>query len=658
MNKNNAIEIKNVTKTFKIKASSDKPKDKQPSNNRHRVRERKVLDSISINIKKGEVVGIIGRNGSGKSTLLKLISKILEPDSGSIEVSGTIASILELGMGFHQDMTGRENIYIKGAMYGFSKKDLDERIDSIIEYSNLGDYIENPLKIYSSGMAGRLAFAIMINLDADIFLVDEILSIGDVSFSAKAIQHFRSIAKSGKTVIFVSHNLGTIEEMCSRAIWIEGGKVAEDGPAKRVCDHYRREMIESFDITSELAGSGVTDAQYRLAKMYLEGSKVGKDEVIACEWMRKAAEQRHLQAMAEYADMLFEGIGTERDTAAAIFYYQAAADIGNNDARMKVSALMSGEKDDERTEIRKLFKELAGGGNPLNEHRYADLMLKTAWNHNDRKEALEWFLKAADKGKLESKYQAAVMYRDGVGTQMDVERSIKLFKEAAQAGHNPSQAALAELFMTGIKTEKNEPEAFKWHMQSAESGNSKSQYHVAVMYRDGIGTDTNSEMSKKWFNIFARSSFVNHQVMLAEILKNQKPETEHEYTDLLTRAADSYSPNAMFMLGRAYKDRTPPDMEAATKWLTLSAERNNTRAQLELGDIYLKGIGVEKDPQKALQYYFTAALNVNAVAAYNISMMYKTGDGIEQNMEKYREFLQMAVEGGDRKGIMEAKNAR
>jgi ABC-2 type transport system ATP-binding protein len=616
-------------------------------------REFWALRDVSFRVEAGEIVALIGRNGSGKSTLLKIISRIMEPDSGTIDVGGTIATILELGMGFHQDMTGRENIYIKGAMYGFSKKDIDERIDGIIEYSNLGDYIENPLKTYSSGMTGRLAFAIMINLDADILLVDEILSVGDVSFAAKATQHFRSVANSGKTVVFVSHNLITIEEMCSRAIWIEGGKVVEDGPAKRVCERYRREMIESFDITSELAELGVVDAQYRLARMYKEGIKVGADPATACEWMKKAADNRHIQAQVEYADMLFDGEGTEQDIVTATWYYQTAADKGNNDARMKVSALMGNEKDDDRVEILKLFKELAERGNPLSEHRYADLLFKTAWNNEDRKEALKWFLISADKGNINSKSQVAVMYRDGVGVPTDMKSSIRMFREAAASGHYWAQVSLAEMLLSGVKVDKDESEAFKWFLRSAESGNPKSQYQVATMYRDGIGTEANLEMSKMWFDMFSRSPIVEHQIMIADVLKNQRLETEHDFKDMLTKAAESHNPRAMYTLGTMYRDQIPPNIKLAVKWLTASAERNNAFAQVALGDIYLKGIGVEKDFKEALKHLMSASVNGNPLASYRVSMMYKTGTGVDKNMEKYREFLIMAVEGGNVEAIME-----
>ena len=654
MNAKNAVEITNVTKAFKIKTSPESQKPKPRFRIRKRSEENVVLDNVSLSIKKGEVVGVIGRNGSGKSTLLKLISNIMKPDSGKIEVSGTIASILELGMGFHQDMTGRENIYIKGAMYGFGKKEIDERIDDIIEYSNLGDYIDNPLRNYSSGMTGRLAFAIMIHVDADIFLVDEILSIGDVSFSAKAVQYFRNLAKSGKTVIFVSHNLSTIEEMCGRTIWIEGGKIREDGQSKIVCSHYKKEMIESFEITSELAEYGVLDAQYRLARMYLDGGKVGADHAIACEWMKRAAEGRHIQAQVEYADMLFDGVGTEQDVAAAVFYYQTAADRGSNDARAKIAMLMQEENDD-RKETLNFFKGSAEKGDPLSEYRYADLLLKTAWNNDDRKNALDWFLKAGDGGHVESKYQAAMMYRDGVGAAADIDSCIRLFREAAEAGHYWAPMALAELFFAGTRTEKNDAEAFKWYLRSAEMGNPKSQYQAAVMYRDGVGVETNAEESKRWFKVFSDSSVVNHQLTAAEILKFAKPNDLRESEDMLIKASGLYNSTAMFRLGLLYKDRPNPNMASAVKWLTSSSEIGNVHAHLALGDIFSKGTGVEKDLFKAFGHYLAAALGGIAAAAYRVAMMSKDGVGTEKDADRYRMFLRIAVEGGNREAMLESE---
>jgi ABC-2 type transport system ATP-binding protein/lipopolysaccharide transport system ATP-binding protein len=202
----------------------------------------------------------------------------MEPDEGTISRSGKIAAILELGMGFHQDMTGRENIYIKGELYGFSKKEMDSKIEGIIDYSGVRMYIDNPVRTYSSGMIGRLAFAIMVNVESDIILVDEVLSVGDSSFSAKAMQHFNEMAESGKTVLIVSHNLGYVEQACNRVIWIENGKVALDGNPADVCAQYQNRINEDPEIILDLAQSGVPDAQYRLALMYRDGNYFQKDK--------------------------------------------------------------------------------------------------------------------------------------------------------------------------------------------------------------------------------------------------------------------------------------------------------------------------------------------------------------------------------------------
>lgn len=649
----NSIEIRNVTKSFKIKISERDHKQKSSLKIRKNAKEKVVLNDVSFDIKRGEVVGIIGRNGSGKSTLLKMISRILEADSGTIEVNGTIASILELGMGFHQDMTGRENIYIKGSMYGFSRNEIDKRIDNIIQYSNLGDYIDNPLKTYSSGMSGRLAFAIMIHVDADILLVDEILSVGDVSFAAKASQHFKSAAKSGKTVLFVSHSLATIEEMCSRTIWIDDGKVRENGPTKFVCDRYRKEMLESFDITSELAELGVPDAQYRLARMYLDENRMGVDPLIACEWMKRAAENRHLQAGVEYADMLFEGIGTERDAVTAMQYYQMAADRGNNDAKMKVALMLGDEVDEDREEMRMFFKKMAEDGHPSNMYRYADLVLKTAWNEKDRKEAFEWFERAAANGHLESMCQTAIMYRDGIGVSRDANKALEQFTKASENGHPKSQSILAELFLTGVKIEKDETEAFRWYLKAAQSGNPRSQYQVAIMYRDGIGTEVDTEKSKFWFKIFSNSAIVGHQLVAGDILRNIETEGMSQ-EKMYLKAAKSFNAYGMYKLGILHRDDVCKyDIDESISRLSDSSNCGDSNSQLALGDIYFKGLCVQRDLDKAFLQYRRAASNGNIQASYKVAMMYKEGLGTNMDYEAYLTNLRFSSQFGNTDAIRE-----
>ena len=221
-----AIEVQDVYKSFDVyldKANSLKEKLLFWKRNRKEVRE--VLKGINLNIKKGEAVALIGVNGSGKSTLLKLMTKIIYPNKGKIITNGKLTSLLELGAGFHADFSGRENIYFNASIFGLTKKEIDNRLEQIIEFSELRDYIDNPVRTYSSGMFMRLAFAVAINVDADILLVDEILSVGDQHFQAKCINKMKELKKEGKTMVFVTHSLGSAQELCNRSIWLCDGKI-------------------------------------------------------------------------------------------------------------------------------------------------------------------------------------------------------------------------------------------------------------------------------------------------------------------------------------------------------------------------------------------------------------------------------------------------
>lgn len=245
MNQGNVIEVKNVKKKFKVfydKGTS--LKEKMLFRKRNHYEERWVLKGISINIKKGEAIGLIGKNGCGKSTTLKLISRIMYPTEGTIEVKGRVSSLLELGAGFHPDMSGRENIYTNASIFGLTRKEINERIDDIIAFSELEEFIDNPVRTYSSGMYMRLAFSVAINVDADILLIDEILAVGDVSFQAKCFERLKNIKASGTTIVIVSHSMGQIEQICDRCIWIENGLIKEEGIPKFVDDHYLTLMEE------------------------------------------------------------------------------------------------------------------------------------------------------------------------------------------------------------------------------------------------------------------------------------------------------------------------------------------------------------------------------------------------------------------------------
>ena len=238
-NKDNAIEVKNMTKSFKL--FYDKPstlKERLVFWNKKKTDTRTVLDNINLEIKKGETVALIGTNGSGKSTLLKLMTKIIYPTKGTITTTGKLTSLLELGAGFHPDFTGRENIYFNASIFGLTAAEIDARINDIIEFSELKDFIDSPVRTYSSGMYMRLAFSVAINVDAEILLIDEILAVGDQHFQDKCFAKLEELAKSKMTIVIVSHSLDSIKKLCNRAIWINEGKVAMDGKCSEVIDEY------------------------------------------------------------------------------------------------------------------------------------------------------------------------------------------------------------------------------------------------------------------------------------------------------------------------------------------------------------------------------------------------------------------------------------
>ena len=237
-----AIIVKNVDKDFIMygdKANTLKEKILRFGSSKKEVHH--VLKNINLTIKKGESVALIGVNGSGKSTLLKLMTKIIYPTSGTVNVYGKLTSLLELGAGFHQDFSGRENIYFNASIFGLSKEEIDNRIEDIIEFSELGDFIDSPVRTYSSGMYMRLAFSVAINVDADILLIDEILAVGDQHFQDKCLNKMLELKKEGKTMVFVSHSKSSVKFLCDRAIWLNNGIVRMDSDTESVLEEYSKE---------------------------------------------------------------------------------------------------------------------------------------------------------------------------------------------------------------------------------------------------------------------------------------------------------------------------------------------------------------------------------------------------------------------------------
>lgn len=237
------IEVKDVKKKFKSyqdKATSFKERFVNPSRSKHE--DVMVLKGINFEVYKGEAIGIIGKNGCGKSTTLKLLTRILYPTEGQINIKGRVSSLIELGAGFHPDMTGRENIYTNASIFGITRKEVDKRLSDIIRFSELEEFIDNPVRTYSSGMYMRLAFAVAINVDADVLLIDEILAVGDSAFQKKCFEKLKEIKRNGTTIVIVSHSMDQMYQICDRLIWIENGLIEDEGEPRIVGEEYLSAM--------------------------------------------------------------------------------------------------------------------------------------------------------------------------------------------------------------------------------------------------------------------------------------------------------------------------------------------------------------------------------------------------------------------------------
>lgn len=243
-----AIKVDKVSKVYRLYSRQrDRLKDALNLTKKKCYREHFALDQLDFEIKKGETVGIIGTNGSGKSTILKIITGVLNPTGGEVTVDGRISALLELGAGFNMEYTGIENVYLNGTMIGFTKEEIDERLQDILDFADIGDFVNQPVKTYSSGMFVRLAFAVAINIDPEILIVDEALSVGDVFFQSKCYHKFEEFKKMGKTILFVSHDLSSITKYCDRAILLNKGHKLFEGTPKEAVDMYKRVLVNQVD---------------------------------------------------------------------------------------------------------------------------------------------------------------------------------------------------------------------------------------------------------------------------------------------------------------------------------------------------------------------------------------------------------------------------
>lgn len=250
------VKITDLTKEYRLyNGPGDRVREVFSITGKKYSRSFRALNGINIDVKRGETVGIIGTNGAGKSTLLKIITGVLPPSSGKVAVNGKIAALLELGAGFHQEYTGLQNIYLNGRIMGYSRKHMDAKVKGIVQFADIGDFIDQPVKTYSSGMFARLAFSVAINVEPDILIVDEALSVGDLFFQNKCFRKFEELKGKGVTILFVSHDIGSIRQMCSRVLWLDHGNQKMFGACEQVCDQYMDEKRRAMN-------AGVTDTAW------------------------------------------------------------------------------------------------------------------------------------------------------------------------------------------------------------------------------------------------------------------------------------------------------------------------------------------------------------------------------------------------------------
>ena len=318
MDNNLAIKVDNVTKTYKL---YDKPIDrlKESLSRRQYHRPFNALNNVSFEVEKGTTVGIIGTNGSGKSTMLKIITGVLSQTGGTVETAGNISALLELGAGFNMDYTGIENIYMNGTMMGFTRDQMDEKLDDILEFAEIGDFVYQPVKTYSSGMFVRLAFALAINVDPDILIVDEALSVGDVFFQSKCYKRMEEIRQNGTTILMVTHDMGSIIKYCDKVIVLNKGDKVAEGPAGEMVDLYKKILAGKYGKEEEDKADEPLSSHIAVNPNRTEYGD-GKARIIDFGLFDEKGEATNLLLKGEYFTIR-EKIRFQEEIAAPIFTY-------------------------------------------------------------------------------------------------------------------------------------------------------------------------------------------------------------------------------------------------------------------------------------------------------------------------------------------------
>ncbi|MBR4227262.1 MAG: SEL1-like repeat protein [Candidatus Methanomethylophilaceae archaeon] len=631
----NAIEVEGISKKFDIKYTTFYGGQAKSG-------VKTVLDGLSFSIKKGEVMGIVGRNGSGKSTLMKILSGIMGPDSGTVNVSGKVASILELGMGFEPEMTGRDNIRIKCSMYGFTEKEINQQMESIIQFSELGEQVDHPLRTYSSGMAAKLAFSVIMHTQCNVMIVDEVLSVGDASFNAKCRMVFQKMKKEGRAILIASHSMETLESMCDRVMWIEEGKVKEIGNPSTVCYHFHSDMVDSFDTIIKLAEEGDVISMNRAAVMLRDGIGAQKDEKRAVELFTKAASMGHTDSQMDLADMKLKA--GKKDEAMNL--YKKAASNGSFGAITRLT-LMDKDNVAISEKLMKDVRDKAESGNIRAMKLLADMLYSGNVFVKDQVEAFKWNMKCAELGNVQALYMVGFCYREGIGVEKNGEEALKWLIQAFEHGSTKARTEIANMYRKGMAIECDMSKAIEWYKLAAECGDGTAMQQLGLIYRDAIGVDKDEAQAVYWLKRQAIQSMLGAEATFGDILRQGYVDDEQKkslywYKD----AASKGNMSGMIQLGVAYRDGgiAVADSAEASKWFSKCADLRSNLACYELALLYLRGNGVQRDTKKAFELMKMSSDLGNVNAMLQLAIMYKDGEVVQKNIPEARRLLKILSE--------------
>lgn len=638
MDPRNAIEAHSISKQFVVRSTT-----KYGGLAKSGVKQ--VLNDLSLEVKKGEMLGVVGRNGSGKSTLLKILSGIMRPDAGSLEINGSVAGILELGMGFQPELSGRDNIYIKCEMYGFNDKEIDSFIDEIINFSELREVIDDPLRTYSSGMVAKLAFSVLIHTKCDVLIVDEILSVGDLGFNSKCKKIFEKMKKDGKTIILASHNMSTLEMMCDRIAWLDLGKVREIGDVLHTSYSFQNDLMYSYSTVLQSAESGDVLSQNRLGVMFRDGIGVQVDLEQAKYWFDKAAKAGHNESRLSLAEILLN----EGHLESALNLYRILMESGDIVATGRYMAISGGENIVEKqllTEVRSLAEQ----GNLRAMKLYADMLFKGTASVRDVKESNAWLEKCTALGDAQSSYELGMRYCDGVGVERDSVKAINYLSKAAEGGIIHAYMNLADIHRRGIGVPINRSEAIKYYSQAAKAGYPDAMKQLGLIYAEGPEAEHNKSLSSEWMHLYSMQQLLIAEKMLADIYRSMiDKECRSDCIRWYEEASKFGLVSATVELANCYKDGicVEADSSKAFELYSSVVDSHSVPSMLELIRMLQRGDGCDRDPVRAYETAVKAVVHGIGRARLQLAEAYLRGIGTTPDCDKARELYRLQSEYGD-----------